>query len=112
MILAFIPILSSILDFLTGNIIELAGGVGALVLAAIGWMAKKYLVPFLRDEGRRRYAEYIAVIADEVTDSLRQKYPGRSWAVYLDEAVDKIIDVCGIKAETARRAALAALSRK
>ena len=112
MLPAFIPIISSVLDFLAGNLIQLAGGVGAVILTFIAWMAKKYLVPFLRVEGRRRYASYIAVIADDITDELRQKYPGRSWAVYLDEAIDKIIDVCDIKPETARRAAVAAFSRK
>ncbi len=112
MILAFIPILGSLVDFITGNIIQLAGGLGAVVMTVIAWAARKYLVPLLQTEQRRRYAQYIAVIADEVTDELRQKYPGKSWAVYIDEAVDRIIDICGIGPETARRAALASLARK
>ncbi len=112
MLLFSIPIIGSILEFLAGNIIELAGGIGALLMTCLAWLAKKYLVPLLKTEQRRRYAEFIAAIADEVTDELRQKYPGKSWAVYIDEAVDKIIEVCKIDPEIARRAAMAAISRK
>ncbi len=112
MFIALIPFMNSILDFIAGHIINLAGGVGAIILAIIVWMANKYLVPYLKVEKRRRYAEFIATIADEVTDELRLKYPDRPWAVYLDEAVDKIIEICGINSEIARRAAVAALSRK
>jgi hypothetical protein len=70
------------------------------------------LVPLLRIESNRRYAAYIAVIADEVTDELRARYPDKTWLKYLDEAVDKIIEICDIDPEIARRAALAALARK
>jgi len=112
MILAFIPILSSLVDFITGNIIELAGGLGAIVMTVIAWAVRKYLVPLLETERRRRYAQYIAIIADEVTDELRQKYPGKSWAIYIDEAVDRIIEICKIGPDIARRAALASFARK
>ncbi|MEE8417443.1 MAG: hypothetical protein V3S06_02155, partial [candidate division Zixibacteria bacterium] len=71
MIVAIIPIIGSIFDFVAGNIINLAGGLGAIGMIVITWATKKYLVPFLKVEGRRRYATYIAAIADEVTDELR-----------------------------------------
>ncbi len=112
MIMAFIPIVGSVFDFIVGNIINLAGGVGAVFMAMIIWLTKKYLVPFVRVESRRRYAAYIAAIADEVTDELRQLYPNKSWTNYLDEAVDKIIDICDVKSDIAKRAASAAFSRK
>lgn len=112
MILAFIPIISSLFEFITGNILDLVGGMGAIIMIVASWFAKKYLIPFLRVEGRRRYAAYIAAIADEVTDELRLKYPDKSWTIYLDEAVDKIIKICDISPEVARRAVSASLSRR
>jgi len=112
MIVAFIPIISSLIDFITGNIIDLVGGMGAIIMIVATWIAKKYLIPFLKVESRRRYAAYIAAIADEVTDELKLKYPDKSWAVYLDEAVDKIIKICNINPEVARRAASASISRR
>ncbi|RKX23228.1 MAG: hypothetical protein DRP51_00980 [Candidatus Zixiibacteriota bacterium] len=112
MIVAFIPVLSSLFEFITGNIIDLVGGLGAIIMITAAWVARKYLVPFLKVESRRRYAAYIAAIADEVTDELRLKYPDKSWAVYLDEAVDKIIRICDISPEVARRAAAASISRR
>jgi len=112
MIIATIPILGSVIDFITSNLINIAGGVGTLVMVIATWAAKKYLIPFLNVESRRRYAAYIAAIADEITDELRLKYPNKPWVAYLDEAVDKIIKVCNISPETARRAVTASLSRK
>jgi hypothetical protein len=112
MIIAVIPILSSVLEFIANNIISLAGGLGTIFMALIVWFAKHYLVPYLKVEKRRRYAEYIAVIADEVTDDLVRKYPDNNWLKKLDEAVDKIIDICGVDSEIAQRAVSAALSRK
>jgi len=112
MVVALITVISSIFEFLTGNFINLLGGAGALVMVIAAWAAKKYLIPFLAVESRRRYAEYIAAIADEVTDELRMKYPDKPWATYLDEAVDKIIKICNINSEIARRAATASISRK
>lgn len=112
MFIAAIPILGSVFDFVADNIISLAGGTGAIFLAVVTWLTRKYLVPFLQMESRRRYAKYIAAIADEVTDDLVRKYPDESWIKYIDEGVDKIISICKIDAEVARRAASAAISRK
>lgn len=112
MIALGIPLIGSILDFIAGNIINLAGGMGAIILIVVTWVTKMYLVPLLKMENRRRYAAYIAAIADEITDELRLKYPDKSWVVYLDEAVDKIIRICDIDQDVARRAISAAISRK
>ena len=112
MFVAFIPILDSVIEFIAGNLLDLVGGIGAVLMLAVGWIAKKYLVPLLETENNRRYAAYIAAIADEVTDELKVRYPEKTWISYLDEAVDKIIEICDISAETARRAAVAAISRK
>lgn len=112
MFIAAIPILGSVFDFFVNNVISLAGGAGAIFLALAAWFTRKYLVPFLQMESRRRYAKYIAAIADEVTDDLVRRYPDKSWVKYIDEAVDKIISICKIDTEVARRAVSAAISRK
>ncbi len=107
-----IPILGSVLDFIINNLITLAGGVSTIFMALVIWFAKKYLAPYLKVESRRRYAEYIAVMADEITDDLVRRYPDNGWMKRLDEAIDKLIEVCGIDSEVAKRAVSAALSRK
>ncbi|MCK5125661.1 MAG: hypothetical protein KAR42_05355 [candidate division Zixibacteria bacterium] len=104
--------LSSIVGFLGDNIVSLAGGVWAFVGVAVSFFAKKYLVPLLRVERKRRYARWIAAIADELTDDLKLKYPGRKWLQELDRAVDKIIEICGIERDIADRAIKASVSRK
>jgi hypothetical protein len=107
-----IPVIGSFLQSIPGSIIALLGGGGAIFSALVVWLARQYLVPYLAVEKRRRYAEYIALIADEVTDDLIRKYPESDWMKRLDEAVDKIMEICGIEDEIARRAASAAISRK
>ncbi|MEW6015704.1 MAG: hypothetical protein AB1690_10310 [Candidatus Zixiibacteriota bacterium] len=112
MFIITIPILGSLWDFLLQNIFTLLGGLGTIFMALVVWFARKYLAPYLQVESRRRYAEYIAAIADEVTDDLVRKYPNNEWVKRIDEAVDKIIEICGIDSEVARRATSAALARK
>jgi hypothetical protein len=96
-------------NWITGNIFS---AVGALLLLMLGWAAKKYLVPFLNTELRKRMAEYILLIADEVTDQLVAKYPQNELFKWLDQAVDKIMEITGTSKEVATRAAHAALARK
>ncbi len=57
-------------------------------------------------------AEYVFLIADEVTDQLVAKYPKNELFRWLDQAVDKIIEITGTSKEVATRAAQAALARK
>lgn len=105
-------IFSNIAGFVSDNLLALAGGVWALAGIIISYVGKKYLIPLLRVEKRRRYAGWIAAIADELTDDLVARYPGKKWIEELDKAVDKIIEICGINKEVAERAIRAAASRK
>ena len=91
------------------TILEIFSGI---FISFMLWFAKRYVAPYLKVEKRHRYAEYIAIIADDITDDLVRNYPDKEWAKRLDEAVDKIMVVCGVDDEIARRAASAAFSRK
>ena len=106
------PVAVLVGSFITDNLISLAGGVWAIAGITITYLTKQYLVPLLRVEKRRRYASWIAAIADELTDDLKAKYPQKKWVSELDSAVDKIIEVCGIDREIATRAISAAAARK
>ena len=85
---------------------------GVLLLLLLGWAVKKYLIPYLNTEQRKKMAEYILLIADEITDELAAKYPKNELAKCLDQAVDKIIKITGVSEEVAARAVQAALARK
>jgi len=85
---------------------------GSVALLLAGHIANKYVIPFLKVGKRQQYAQFIATIADEVTDDLRNKYPNKSWLKHIDEAVDSLIAICGITPEIARRAIRAAAARK
>jgi len=100
------------LQLFSDNPVAWLGGFGVVLMAVVTVLARRYLVPLLEIERRRRYATYIAAIADDVTDDLVQRYPDKEWVAYLDEAVDKIIEVCEISPEVAERAAQAAMARK
>jgi hypothetical protein len=88
------------------------GVLGSIGLIMAGHVIKKYVIPFLSAGKRQQYAKYIAMIADEVTDDLRRKYPEKEWLRHLDEAIDRLIAICGISPEVARRAINASVSRK
>jgi hypothetical protein len=85
---------------------------GALFIVLLGWAVRKYLIPFLNTGLRKRLAEYVLIIADDVTDQLAAKYPKNEVLRWVDLAVDKIMDVTGVSKEVATRAAQAALARK
>lgn len=85
---------------------------GSLGLVLAGHAVRKYVLPFLTIGRRERYARYIARIADDVTDDLRGKYPEKEWLRHLDEAVDRLISICGIAPDVARRAVNASVVRK
>lgn len=85
---------------------------GALLLLMLGWAVKRYLIPFLDTELKKKMAEYVLLIADEVTDQLVAKHPQNELVKWLDRAVDKIIEITGVSREVAIRAAQAALARK
>jgi len=87
-------------------------GIGALVTLVVGWLAKEYLLPLLSTERRKKMASYILLIANEVTDYFRLKYPEVKWTEWLDQAIEKIIEITGAPKEVAARAAQAAIARK
>ncbi len=93
----------------SGSWLGLLGSVGLLLA---GHLAKKYVIPFLSVGNRKQYASYIATIADELTDDLRAKYPDKEWLQHLDEAIDTLIEICGISEDIARRAINASAARK
>ena len=101
---------AGIFDWIGGLIPDVA--IVSAVLFLLGWLAKKFLKPLLEVEQNRAMAVWIAKIADDVTDELVARYPDAKWDDWLDKAVDKIIDVCDIKDEIAKRAATAAIGRK
>ncbi len=88
------------------------GVLGSVGLLLAGHVAKKYIIPFLSAGSRQQYARYIAMIADEVTDDLKRKYPEKEWLRHLDEAIDTLISICEISPEVARRAINASVARK
>ena len=100
------------MDSILSNSNTLWGIIGSIGLGLAGILTRKYLVPFLQVDRRRRYAQYIGLLADEVTDELRLRYPDRTWIKHLDEAVDRLIEITGISADIARRAINAAAARK
>jgi hypothetical protein len=102
-------IFSAFGNWVTNNTFE---ALGAILLLLLGWAVKNYLVPYLNTELKKKMAEYILLIADEVTDQLVAKYPKNELLKWLDQAVDKIMEITGVSEEVATRAAQAALARK
>lgn len=90
----------------------LLSGLGSLIVFLVAWLTKEYLLPYISTERKRKMAKYILLIADEVTDYFLLKYPKKSWTKWIDQAVDKIIEITGVNREIALRAAQAALARK
>jgi len=102
-------VFSTLGDWVTTNTLQ---ATGAILLLLLGWAVKRYLLPFLDTELKKRMAEYVLLIADEVTDQLVAKYPGNELLKWLDQAVDKIAEITGVSKEVALRAAQASLARK
>ena len=91
------------------SILEILGTIG---LTLAGFLAQKFVIPFLRVGKRERYARLIATIANEVIDDLKVRYPGKKWLEHLDEAVTTLAEICGVSPEIAKRAINAASGRK
>jgi hypothetical protein len=117
MLLSFLAIITPI----QANIFSALGGIltekslaalGAMLMIYLGILVKKYLVPLLSVKQNRETAEYILVIADDVTDYFRLKFPSSHWSVWLDRAVDRIIEITGVGRDVADRAARASVARK
>ncbi len=88
------------------------GVLGSTALMLAAYLAKRYVIPFLKVGKRQKIAEFVAVIADDVTDELRQKYPEKEWLKHLDEAVDTLMAICGVAPDIAERAVRASAARK
>ncbi len=86
--------------------------VGTILMIYLGYLIKKEIIPFLRLKRNREIAGHILLIADDVTDYFRLKFPSAHWSVWLDRAVDKIIEITGVGRNAAERAAKAAVARK
>ncbi len=105
----FFSIFTALGDWITTNTFH---ALSAVLLLFLGWAVKKYLIPFLDTELKKKTAEYVLLIADEVTDQLVAKYPQNELLKWLDQAVDRIMEITGVSKEVATRAAQAALARK
>ena len=94
------------------NILSFENALLAILSMLVVFIGKNYLLPFLRVERRRRYAKWIAHLADEVTDDLVSRYPNKRWMKFVDESVDKLMEICGIDKNVAGRAINSAICRK
>jgi len=90
----------------------LIGGLWALVLPLLARWVRSEVRPYIQTERRRRMAQWIGYLADDLTDELRVRYPQSQWIQRLDEAVDTLSEAAGIAPEVARRAIHAAAGRK
>lgn len=107
------PIQANVFSWLGGLLtVKSLAALGALLMMYIGILAKKYLVPLLTVQHNREVAEYVLIIADDVTDYFVMKYPTAHWSVWLDRAVERIIEITGVGRDTADRVARAAITRK
>jgi hypothetical protein len=94
------------------NILSFGNAILTILGMVIVFIGKNYVLPFLKVEKRRRYAKWIAHLADEISDDLLARYPEDSWIKFVDESVDKLMEVCGIDKDVAGRAINSALHRK
>jgi len=85
---------------------------GTVLLIYVGYIVKRYLVPLLKARHNMEVAQHVLIIADDVTDYFRLKFPSAHWSVWLDRAVDRIMEITGINREAADRAAQASVARK
>jgi len=97
------------LNFIQSALFPSLGSLGLLIL---GWVVQKYLVPYLSTDKKKKLAEHIFLIADDVTDFFLLKYPTSNWTEWIDQAVEQVIQITGVDREVAVRAAKAAIARK
>lgn len=91
------------------SLLEILGTIG---LTLAGFLAQKYVIPFLSVGKREKYARFVATIANEVLSDLKARYPEKKWLEHLDEAVRTLAEICGVSPEIARRAINAAAGRQ
>lgn len=86
--------------------------IGTMLMLYLGYVIKKEVLPLLKVKRNREMASHILIIADDVTDYFRLKFPNAHWSVWLDKAVDRIIESTGVGRNVAGRAAKASIARK
>lgn len=86
--------------------------IGAILMLYLGYIVKKEVLPLLKVKRNREIASHILIIADDVTDYFRLKFPNSHWSVWLDKAVDRIIESTGVGRNVAGRAAKASIARR
>jgi hypothetical protein len=102
--------MTGILETLSTDVL---GALASLVLVLVAYFTKKYLVPMLNTDGKKKMAEYALILADDITDQLRARYPDKPLIELLNRIIDTIMESCGItNRETAKRIAEAALERR
>jgi hypothetical protein len=84
----------------------------ALILLVMGWVVKQYLIPWLNTDQKRKYAELVCQLADEVTDDLVDQHPNEKWDDYLNDGVDKLMELLGIPKRIPEGPAGAKVKRK
>jgi len=84
-----------------------------VVFLIIGWLAGKYLKPFVHSNAERlACAKEIAKIADDITAYLLVTFPNAKWDDWLAQAVDRLIDATDLRdPEKAKQAIAGALAR-
>ncbi len=95
-----------------GNLFNIQNTLIGVLGLLVAFLGKNYLLPLMKIERSRRFAGWIALLADEITDELVSRYPGNAWVKFIDDAVDSLMEICGISEQIASRAINSALARK
>jgi hypothetical protein len=99
------------MDFILDNV--LATGLVGIGLLIIGWLAGRYVKPWLHAKPKRlETAQEIALIADRLTDELVDALPNATWDDLLNRLVDKLISSLELGGEVAHREAVHQLSKR
>jgi hypothetical protein len=90
----------------------LTGGVPLLTLVA-GWLAGRYVKPWVHDSNDRlAKAQEIAIVADRITDELVLAMPTARWDDILDKLVDRLIEALELNRDVAMREGIHALTKR
>jgi len=98
-----IDIVGPVWSFILEHGLAMLGGIWSIVGVVVVWIAKKYLVPWLKVDERKKYATYIVQIADEMIEAAMAKWPGEKWLGRVDEIIEELAKVCDISLEAAKR---------
>lgn len=96
-------ILSWLGKFFMEHGLAVMGGVWSVIGVVVVWLAKKYLVGWLKVDKRKKYATYVVQIADEMIEAAMAKWPDEKWLAQVDKIIEDLADVCEISLEAAKR---------